>query len=88
MPTWSGSERPRTEKELDVRPLFNPIDCRSLGIIKEALKEMRPGAILAVSANRFQQREIQAWVRKFDHRIISEHDDQGLVTIFIEKGAE
>lgn len=85
MPTWSGNESPSADKELDVRPLFNPIDCRSLGVIKEALKDLRPGDILAVSANRFQQREIQAWVKKFDHRIVKEQDDQGLVTIHIEK---
>ena len=77
----------QAQKVLDVRPLFNPIDCRSLGVIKEALKDMSPGAVLEVTANRFQQREIQAWVKKFDHRIVHERDDRGLVTIYIEKGA-
>jgi len=74
------------EKTLDVRSLFNPIDCRSLGVIKLALQDLQPGQILEVLANRFQQREIQAWVRKFSHRLVHEVDEHGLVRIYIEKG--
>ncbi len=76
----------RVEKTLDVRGLFNPIDCRSLGVIKLALQDMRPGQVLEVLANRFQQREIQAWVKKFSHRLLHEVDEQGLVRIYIAKG--
>ncbi len=73
---------------LDVRPLFNPIDCRSLGVIKMALREIQRGAILEVSANQFQRSEIQAWVKKFGHRIVREIDSDGLVKIYIQRGDE
>jgi TusA-related sulfurtransferase len=76
----------RAEKTLDVRGLFNPIDCRSLGVIKLALADLHPGQVLEVLANRFQQREIQAWVKKFSHRLLREVDEQGLVRLYIEKG--
>jgi len=76
----------RAEKTLDVRGLFNPIDCRSLGVIKLALQDLQPGQVLEVLANRFQQREIQAWVKKFSHRLLREVDEQGLVRLYIEKG--
>ncbi len=81
-----ASEMLRAEKTLDVRGLFNPIDCRSLGVIKLVLQELQPGQVLEVLANRFQQREIQAWVKKFSHRLLHEVDEQGLVRIYIEKG--
>jgi len=71
---------------LNVTDYFNPIDCRSLGIIRTTLMEMRKGEILQVMGNRFQQREIAAWTRKFSHRIVKIEDDDGLVKIYIEKG--
>lgn len=83
--SWSGDQEFPVAATLDVRPLFNPIDCRSLGVIKVALREIPCGAILEVSANRFQQREIEAWVKKFSHRIVRETDGEGLVKIYIEK---
>ena len=76
----------KSHKTLDVRILFNPIDCRSLGVIKEAFMDMEQGQILEVLGNRFQYREIQAWSAKFNHRIVDAIDNDGLVTIWIEKG--
>ncbi len=84
--TETPSDMFRAEKTLDVRGLFNPIDCRSLGVIKLALQDLQPGEVLEVLANRFQQREIQAWVKKFSHRLLREVDEQGLVRLYIEKG--
>ncbi len=71
---------------LDVTYYFNPVDCRSLGVIRTHLAEMSKGAILEVHGNRFQQREIEAWTRKFKHPILNVEDEDGLVKIYIEKG--
>ena len=86
--SWSGEQAPTAVNTLDVRPLFNPIDCRSLGVIKMALRSMARGTILEVLANHFQRQEIQAWVKKFSHRIVHESEADGLVKIFIENVAE
>lgn len=75
-----------SSKTLDVRILFNPIDCRSLGVIKEALEGMAEGEILEVLGNGFQYREIQAWSEKFHHRIVETKEEDGLVRIYLEKG--
>ncbi len=74
------------KKKLDVIAFFNPIDCRSLGVIKDEMKDMAVGEIIEITANRFQQREIHAWSKKFDHQILEEHDDQGRVHIWMAKG--
>ncbi len=71
---------------LDVTAYFNPIDCRSLGVIRTTLAQMQRGEVLEVHGNRFQQREIAAWTHKFKHPILKVEDDDGLVKIFIEKG--
>ena len=71
---------------LNVTDYFNPIDCRSLGVIRTTLAEMNRGEILQVLGNRFQQREIGAWTKKLSHRIVKTEDEEGLVKIFIEKG--
>lgn len=71
---------------LNVTDYFNPIDCRSLGVIRTTLAEMQKGEILQVLGNRFQQREIAAWTKKFAHKILRTQDDDGLVKIYIEKG--
>ncbi len=71
---------------LDVTSYFNPIDCRSLGVIRVCLSEMQSGQVLEVHGNRFQQREIAAWTRKFKHAIVNTIDEAGLVRIFIQKG--
>ena len=73
-------------KTLDVRSIFNPVDCRSLGVIKEVIESMPEGAVLEVTGNRFQQREIHAWATKFSHAIIHEADDQGLVKMYLKRG--
>lgn len=73
-------------RSIDVRDLFNPVDCRSLGVIRTELASMQRGEILEVKANRFQSREIEAWTRKFAHRIVRITDDAGLVKVYIEKG--
>jgi len=70
---------------LDVTTYFNPIDCRSLGIIRTTLSELQRGEILEVLGNRFQQREIAAWTKKFRHPIVREEDIEGLVKIYIRK---
>lgn len=71
---------------LNVTEYFNPIDCRSLGVIRTTLAEMEKGEILEVHGNRFQNREITAWTRKFKHLILGVEDQEGLVKIYIEKG--
>jgi len=71
---------------LDVTSYFNPVDCRSLGIIRTHLAEMNRGEVLEVHGNRFQQREITAWTQKFKHPILKVEDEDGLVKIYIEKG--
>lgn len=73
-------------KVLNVTEYFNPIDCRSLGVIRTTLAPMEKGEILEVHGNRFQQREITAWTNKFKHPIVKIEDVDGLVKIFIEKG--
>ncbi len=74
------------DKILNVVSLFNPIDCRSLGVIKEAIEPMAEGMVLEVQGNRFQQREIHAWAKKFGHAIVHEADDGGLVKLFLKRG--
>jgi TusA-related sulfurtransferase len=74
------------KKTLDVIAFFNPVDCRSLGVIKDEMQDMAPGEVIEVTANRFQRREIHAWSKKFEHRIVEERDDQGCVRIWIAKG--
>ena len=71
---------------LNVLDLFNPVDCRSLGVIKEVIEPMAAGAVLEVTGNHFQQREIRAWAKKFEHEIVHEEDHQGLVRIFLKRG--
>lgn len=71
---------------LNVTEYFNPIDCRSLGVIRTTLAEMKKGEVLQVLGNRFQQREIAAWTKKFAHTILRTEDEEGLVKIYIEKG--
>lgn len=73
-------------KVLNVTEYFNPIDCRSLGVIRTTLATMEKGEILEVHGNRFQQREITAWTNKFKHPILKVEDIDGLVKLFIEKG--
>ena len=73
-------------KTLNVLSLFNPIDCRSLGVIKEIIEPMAEGSVLEVQGNRFQQREIHAWAKKFGHAIVHEEDEGGLVKIFLKRG--
>ena len=74
------------DKTLDARAFFNPIDCRSLDVIREELKTMDVGQILEIYANLFQKREIETWAKKFRHPILSAVDQDGLVTIHLEKG--
>lgn len=73
-------------RTLDVRAEFNPIDCRSLGMIRQELKEMPKGSVLLVLANAFQQREIQAWCGKVKQQIVSIESDAGadLKRIYVE----
>ena len=73
-------------KTLNVLSLFNPIDCRSLGVIKEIIEPMAEDSVLEVQGNRFQQREIHAWAKKFGHAIVHEEDDQGLVKMYLKRG--
>lgn len=74
-------------RTLNVLDLFNPVDCRSLGVIKEIIEPMAPGSVLEVQGNRFQQREIHAWAKKFGHDVIHEEDDGGLVKMFLKRSA-
>ena len=74
-------------KTLNVLSLFNPVDCRSLGVIKEVIEPMAAGAVLEVQGNHFQRREIHAWAKKFGHAIIHEEDDGGLVKMFLKRSA-
>jgi TusA-related sulfurtransferase len=74
-------------RTLDVRAHFNPIDCRSLSMIRRELREMPAKTVLLVMANRFQQREIEAWCGKVRHKVLSmEHDreDDDLTRIYVE----
>ncbi len=73
-------------RTLNVTEYFNPIDCRSLGVIRTTLAEMEKGEVLEVHGNRFQYREITAWTHKFRHPILKMEDIDGLVKIYIEKG--
>ena len=74
-----------TERTLDVTALFNPVDCQSLGVIRTTLASMEAGEVLAITANRFQKREIESWSRKFRHRILSMEDTDGRVLLRLEK---
>ena len=76
----------KADKTLDARAFFNPIDCRSLDVIREELKTMKEGEILEIYANLFQQREIEAWAKKFRHPILSATSHEGLVTLHLQKG--
>lgn len=78
----SGKE---VHRNLDVTGYFNPVDCRSLGVIRTTLVSLDSGDILEVFANRFQTREIQSWTRKFNHEIVSLSDTDGQVIIRIRK---
>lgn len=73
-------------RTLDVRAEFNPIDCRSLGMIRQELREMPKGSVLLVLANGFQQREIQAWCGKVKQEIVSIESDASadLRRIYVE----
>ena len=73
-------------KTLNVLDLFNPVDCRSLGVIKEIIEPMAEGQVLEVTGNQFQQREIRAWAKKFSHAIVHEENQEGLVRIFLQRG--
>lgn len=79
-------ETVRVDKTLDARAFFNPIDCRSLDVIREELKTMEAGQILEIYANLFQKREIEAWAKKFQHPILSATHHEGLVTLHLQKG--
>ncbi len=81
----SSSGSPAAAETLDIRPLFNPIDCTSLGVIKVHLRRLQVGQVLEILANRFQQKEVQAWAKKFGHRIVGEYDESGLVAIYLER---
>jgi TusA-related sulfurtransferase len=70
---------------LNVTGYFNPVDCRSLGVIRTTLAPLESGELLEVVANRFQSREIQSWTRKFRHEIVSLQDVEGQVTLVIKK---
>ena len=74
------------DRTLDARAFFNPIDCRSLDVIREELKTMKEGQVLRILANLFQKREIEVWAKKFRHPILSTANDEGLVTLTLQKG--
>ena len=76
----------KIDKTLDARTFFNPIDCRSLDVIREELKTIEVGQVLEIYANLFQKREIEVWAKKFQHPILSEENNEGLVTIHLQKG--
>ena len=71
---------------LDVTSYFNPVDCKSLGILRTTLSRMAPGECLGVVCNRFQYREISAWTKKFRHEILSAVDQDGRVVLCVKKG--
>uniref|UniRef100_A0A7C3QTS1 Sulfurtransferase TusA family protein n=1 Tax=Leptospirillum ferriphilum TaxID=178606 RepID=A0A7C3QTS1_9BACT len=71
---------------LEVTGLFNPVDCQSLGVIRTNLKSMEAGEVLTVICNRFQQREIASWTKKFRHHLLTVEDIDGQVTLKIRKG--
>ena len=79
-------ETVKVDKTLDARTFFNPIDCRSLDVIREELKTMEEGQILEIYANAFQKREIEVWAKKFQHPILLATDKEGLVTMHLQKG--
>jgi TusA-related sulfurtransferase len=72
-------------KTLDVRELFNPVDCRSLGVIRTTLNDMNRGEVLEVIGNVFQQREIEPLMKKLGHPILKAVEEEGLVKIQIER---
>ena len=72
-------------KKIDVLFLFNPVDCRSLGVVRMALEPMARGEILEVTANGFQHREIEALMKKLKHRVVQVDEDDGQLKIYIEK---
>lgn len=71
---------------LEVTGLFNPVDCQSLGVIRTTLKSMEAGKVLTVICNRFQQKEIASWTKKFRHHLLTVEDIDGQVTLRIRKG--
>lgn len=71
---------------IEVTGLFNPVDCQSLGVIRTTLKTMEEGEVLTVICNRFQQREIASWAKKFRHHLLTVEDIEGQVTLKIRKG--
>lgn len=79
------AESKRPLRVLDIRGLFNPVDCRSIGVIRDELTVLNPGELLEVLGNRFQHREVQAWCRKFAHPVVQIDDEDGLVRLWIEK---
>ena len=74
------------DRILDARTFFNPIDCRSLDVIREELKTMQEGQVMRIFANLLQKREIESWAKKFQHPILSATNDDGLVTLYLQKG--
>jgi len=76
----------KVDRTLDARAFFNPIDCRSLDVIREELKTMKEGQVLEIYANLFQKREIEVWAKKFQHPILSATNNDGLVTLHLQKG--
>lgn len=76
----------KVDRTLDARAFFNPIDCRSLDVIREELKSMEAGQVLEIHANSFQKREIESWAKKFQHPILSVAENEGLVILHLQKG--
>ena len=87
MPLWSSEDKLMSQplKTLDVLELFNPVDCRSLGIIRITLNDMNRGEVLEVIGNVFQQREIEPFMKKLGHPILQIEEQEGVVKIQIER---
>ncbi len=85
MPAAHKAPTKAPSKKIDVLFLFNPVDCRSLGVVRMALEPMAKGEILEVTANAFQHREIEALMKKLKHRVVEIVDEVGQLKIYIEK---
>lgn len=82
-PTTDASPSP--VRSINVLPVFDPVNCRSLRLIKQELSQMGAGEVLEVVGNEFQEREIRAWVKHFGHEIAGEESGKGQVRLLIRK---
>jgi TusA-related sulfurtransferase len=54
--------------------------------LTKAIKELRPGQILSISAtDQGARRDIPAWAVKSGNRLLQVTEDQGVLTFYVQK---